>query len=77
MDGDYRLQIPAQENNLTLVYSYIGRKRTNQIYWSEGMNVKLESNVETLDEVAITAKRIERNNMGIEHKENVSAEPRK
>ena len=57
LDGDYRLQIPAQENNLTLVYSYIGMK----------------SNVETLDEVAITAKRIERNNMGIGHKENVSA----
>ena len=37
------------------------------------LNVKLESNVETLDEVAITAKRIERNNMGIGHKENVSA----
>ncbi len=29
--------------------------------------------METLDEVAITAKRIERNNMGIGHKENVSA----
>lgn len=26
LDGDYRLQIPAQENNLTLVYSYIGMK---------------------------------------------------
>lgn len=48
---------------------------TNQIYWSEGIECKSESNVETLDEVAITAKRIERNNMGIGHKENVSYDP--
>ena len=74
LDGDYRLQIPAQENNLTLVYSYIGMKTKRIKYTGQKvLNVKLESNVETLDEVAITAKRIERNNMGIGHKENVSA----
>ena len=72
LDGDYRLQIPAQENNLTLVYSYIGMKTKRIKYTGQKvLNVKLESNVETLDEVAITAKRIERNNMGIGHKENV------
>ena len=74
LDGDYRLQIPSQEINLTLVYSYIGMKTKRIKYTGQKvLNVKLESNVETLDEVAITAKRIERNNMGIGHKENVSA----
>lgn len=74
LDGDYRLPIPTQENNLTLVYSYIGMKTKRIKYTGQKvLNVKLESNVETLDEVAITAKRIERNNMGIGHKENVSA----
>lgn len=74
LDGEYRLLIPAQEKNLTLVYSYIGMK-TRRVKFSgqKTQDVRLESSVEVLDEVAVTARRIERNNMGIGHKENVSA----
>lgn len=44
LDGDYRLQIPAQENNLTLVYSYIGMKTKRIKYTGQKvLNVKLES----------------------------------
>lgn len=74
LDGDYRLQIPEQEKNLTLVYSYIGMKSKRIKYTGQKvLNVILESNIEKLDEIAVTAQRIERNNMGIGHKENVSA----
>ena len=38
LDGDYRLQIPAQENIGIFIHWY--ENETNQIYWSEGIECK-------------------------------------
>lgn len=74
LDGNYRLQIPSNEENLTLEYSFIGMKTKRIKYTGQAeLDVTLESSVETLEEVVIDAKRIERNDLGIGHKENVSA----
>lgn len=74
LDGRYKLQIPANEKDLTLVYSFIGMKTKRIKYTGQKtLNILLEANVETLDEVVIGAKRLDRNDMGITQKENVSA----
>ena len=74
LDGVYNLSIPVQDKNLTLVYSFIGMKTKRVKYTGQKqVNVKMESNVETLQEVAVVAKRIDRNDMGITQKEQVSA----
>lgn len=74
LDGNYRLRIPAGESDLTLVYSFIGMK-TKRIKFTgqKTLDVLLEASVEVLDEVVIGAKRIDRNDMGISHKESVAA----
>ncbi|NDV65345.1 SusC/RagA family TonB-linked outer membrane protein [Bacteroides sp. 224] len=74
MEGFYRLQIPENEKDITLVYSFIGMK-TQRIKYTDQtvLNVRLESAVESLGQVEITGKRIDRNSMGITQKEMVSA----
>lgn len=77
LDGVYKLQIPANESNVTLVYSFIGMKTKRIKYTGQKvLNVQLDSNVETLEEVVIGARRIQRNDMGISQKEQVTATQR-
>lgn len=74
IDGVYRLRIPEDEKNITLVYSFIGMKTQRIKYTGQSeLNVRMVSSVEELDEVVIGAKRIERNDMGITQKELVTA----
>lgn len=74
LDGVYKLQIPANESNVTLVYSFIGMKTKRIKYTGQKvLNVQLDANVQTLDEVVIGARRIQRNDMGISQKEQVTA----
>lgn len=74
IDGNYYLQIPEKEDKLTLVFSYISMKTKRVKYAAQKvLDITLESDTKTLNEVSVIAHRIERNNMGIGHKENVSA----
>jgi TonB-linked SusC/RagA family outer membrane protein len=74
IDGNYKLQIPANEKNMTLVYSYVGMKTRKIKYTGQKvLDVRLETNVEELAEVVVSSRRIERNDMGISHREAVTA----
>jgi TonB-linked outer membrane protein, SusC/RagA family len=74
IDGAYVLQIPVGENDLTIEFSYIGMKTYKVKYTGQRtLNVTLEANVQTITEVAVTGRRIVRNDMGVGAKENVTA----
>jgi TonB-linked SusC/RagA family outer membrane protein len=74
IDGNYKLQIPADENNLTLVYSYVGMKTRKIKYTGQKvLDIQLETTTEDLAEVVVRARRVERNDMGISHREAVTA----
>lgn len=74
LNGMYTLKIPVGENKLSLVFSYIGMKtKTIRYTGQKSLNVRLESNSQELDDVVISARRVDRNDMGISHKESVSA----
>ena len=74
VDGIYNLKIPAGEKNLTIVFSYIGMK-TKRIKYTgqEKLNVTLQEDTRTIDQVVIEGKRIERNELGITAREQTSA----
>lgn len=74
VDGNYKLQIPADEINLVLVYSYMGMKTQKIKYTGQKiLDVRLETDERELSEVVISARRVERNDMGISHREAVTA----
>ncbi len=74
LDGNYRLRIPSNENNITIVYSFIGMETQRVKYTGQKtVNIVMAATSETLDEVVVSAKAIERNDMGITQKEMVSA----
>ena len=74
IEGVYVLQIPANESDLTIEFSYIGLKTYKVKYTGQRtINVTLEANVQTITEVAVTARRIVRNDMGVSTKENATA----
>lgn len=75
MNGQYRLVIPEKEKNLTLVFSYIGMK-TKRIKYNgqKSLNVRMEEVVsQSIDEVVVSAARMDRNDMGVSTKEQISA----
>lgn len=74
LNGQYNLKIPEGEKNLTLVYSYIGMKTVKIKYAGQKLlDVRLESDAQTMGEVEIVAGRIERNSLGIGKQEMISA----
>ena len=74
MDGQYILRIPSNENNITIVYTFIGMKPVRINYTGqEAIDITMEDATETLEEVVILGQRIERNNMGIGREEMVSS----
>lgn len=74
MEGVYNLKIPANEKNLTIVFSYIGMKTVRIKYTGqERLNVTMEDDSQSIDEVVVQGKRIERNELGISSREQVSA----
>ncbi|MCD8186190.1 MAG: SusC/RagA family TonB-linked outer membrane protein, partial [Rikenellaceae bacterium] len=73
-DGNYRLVVPANERNLTLVYSFIGMESQSIPYTGQQtQNVHLLPSVENIEEVEVYGRRIERNDMGISQREMVNA----
>lgn len=74
LDGVYNLQVPQGENNLTIVFSYIGMKSVRIQYTGQtSLNVVMESDAQTVAEVEVTARRLDRNSMGITQKEMISS----
>lgn len=72
-DGNYSIAVP-NEKNLTIRFSYIGMKTVNVPFKGQRtLNVLLEGDTEQLQEVEISAKRIERDAMGVSFLEQTSA----
>ena len=73
LDGSYRLTIP-KENDLTLVYSFIGYKTVRVRYTGQtSLDVGLEEDAYSLGDVVVTARATERNTLGLTQRENVGA----
>ena len=73
LNGQYNVKIPEGESNLTIVFSYIGMKTQRVKYAGQtNLNIRMESESKTVDEVVVSAKRIERNDLGITSKDPAS-----
>lgn len=74
LDGNFNIQVPKGEKNLTLVFSYIGMK-TQRIKFNgqSQLNVVMQSDSHALSDVEVVASRVDRNNMGITQKEMISS----
>ena len=74
LNGQYNVKVPEGEKDLTIVYSYIGMKTKRIKYTGQTLlNVTLESESMAVDEVVVSARRLNRNDLGISDKEMVSA----
>ena len=74
LNGQYNVKVPADEKNLTIVYSYIGMKSKRVKYTGQTvLNIRLDSESTAVDEVVVSARRLNRNDMGISNKEMVSS----
>lgn len=68
--GNYTLNVPDEKDELTVVFSYIGMKSQRFKYTGQTkIDVLMETDAQTLVEVEIEAKKIERNDLGISQKE--------
>lgn len=74
MDGNYNISVPAGEEGLRIRISYIGMKtQTFPFTGQRRLDVLLEEDTQTLTDVVITEKRIERDGMGVSRREQTSA----
>ena len=73
MNGVYNVKMP-NEKNLTIVFSYIGMKtETIKYTGQERLNITMKDDSKTMDEVVIKAERLDRNDLGITSRQQVSA----
>ncbi len=73
-DGNYHISVPSNETGLSIRVSYIGMKTKTITYTGQKLlNVVLESDANTLTDVVISTKRIERDGMGTSRREQTSA----
>ncbi|MDD2256328.1 MAG: TonB-dependent receptor [Bacteroidales bacterium] len=74
LDGNYNISVPADEEGLRIRISYIGMKtQTFPFTGQRRLDVLLEEDTQTLTDVVITEKRIERDGMGVSRREQTSA----
>lgn len=75
--GEYSLKVPEGEKSMTLVFTYIGMKPQRIAYTGQKkLDVLLEEESQSLGEVVIETKRIEKSELGITMKEQTSATQR-
>lgn len=75
-DGNYRLNVPGGKN-LIVVFSFIGYKSKTETYTGQSIiNITLEPEEVSIDDVVVTSRRIERNSLGLTKKEIVSSTQR-
>jgi TonB-linked SusC/RagA family outer membrane protein len=73
MNGDFRLTVPEGQK-LSVVFSFIGYKSTTIQYTNQSrLNVTLEADAVSLDNIEIVSKRVERDGLGLAKKEMVAA----
>lgn len=73
INGEYTLKIPTENEDLTISFSYIGYRGQKLPYKGQDrLDVKLEPDVQMMDEVVITAK-AERNAMGVNYKNSAAS----
>lgn len=66
LNGEYYLTIPGNIKGLTIVYSFIGYKTVKVVYKGQKVqNVNLQLDISQLDEVVISAQRIQTDDNGI------------
>lgn len=74
IDGNFLISIPAGEDNLSVRVSYIGMTTQTFAYTGQkSIDVVLVSDAQSLQEVEITAKKIERDGMGLSRLEQTTA----
>lgn len=74
LGGNYNISVPADEEGLRIRISYIGMKtQTFPFTGQRRLDVLLEEDTQTLTDVVITEKRIERDGMGVSRREQTSA----
>lgn len=74
MDGNYNITVPKNEKDLQIRFSYIGLKTKNVPYTGQTvLNVTMESEATELEVAQITAKKIERDEMGVSFLEQTAA----
>lgn len=68
-NGEYSLSIP-EVKGINIEYSFVGYKTQRIVYKGQKIqNMTLEENFMALDEVVVSAKAVERNNMGVLNKD--------
>lgn len=73
INGEYRLQVP-KGNNLTVSFTFIGFKTVNVKYTGQKtIDVKLHEDGIVLADIEVTAKKVEKNDLGQTFREQVSA----
>ncbi len=73
MNGEFRLSVPSQKN-LTIVFSFIGYKSIREKYTGQKtINTLMEEEGLTISGIEITAKKIEKNALGMTPKEQISS----
>ena len=72
-NGEYRIKIP-DEQNLVINFSFIGMQSYTVKYTGQKvLNASLSEDSHELDEVSVSAKRVERNQMGLTPREELGA----
>ena len=66
VNGEYVMQIPQEGKGLKVVFSFIGYKTKKVAYAGQTvLNMRLEEDIVSLDEVKVVSKRAETNSMGV------------
>src|SRR5574344_739997 len=74
ISGMYSLKIPKDERNLTMVFSYIGMKTQRFKYTGQTkLDVKMNDDQHVIKEVTVTSRRNQRNDMGVNMREQTFA----
>ncbi|MCC8174351.1 MAG: SusC/RagA family TonB-linked outer membrane protein [Odoribacter sp.] len=77
MNGEYNLRIPSGEGELSIIFSFVGMKTQTIKYTGQTvLDITLEPDQQLLDEFVISERRIERNDLGISEKQQVTATQR-
>lgn len=76
INGEYAIRIPANQENLTIIFSFIGMKSKKVVYTGqETIDATLESDDKVIDEVVIQGQQVNRMT-GITEKEQTAATQR-
>ncbi len=74
IDGQYSIVVPAYEKEPRIRFSYIGLKTQTIDYTGQKvLNVRMEPDSKSLDEVQVTGRRVDRDELGISFTEQTSS----